>query len=84
MFQQVFNIFHFFISRNWPTLGGYSTKEEMCLAFITYYPKIDLGKSAPLPLEIKIILNPLLQSVATRWFPFKNSSATSVFMDSTG
>lgn len=31
-------------SRNWPTLGGYSTKEEMCLAFITYYPKIDLGE----------------------------------------
>jgi Copper type II ascorbate-dependent monooxygenase, C-terminal domain len=26
------------------TLGGYSTKEEMCLSFITYYPKIDLGE----------------------------------------
>lgn len=31
-------------SRNLATLGGYSTKEEMCLAFITYYPKIDLGE----------------------------------------
>lgn len=27
-----------------PTLGGYSLREEMCLSFITYYPKIELGK----------------------------------------
>lgn len=27
-----------------PTLGGYSLNEEMCLSFITYYPKTDLGK----------------------------------------
>jgi Copper type II ascorbate-dependent monooxygenase, C-terminal domain len=26
-----------------PTLGGYSLHEEMCLSFVTYYPKIDLG-----------------------------------------
>lgn len=25
------------------TFGGYSTKQEMCLSFITYYPKIDLA-----------------------------------------
>lgn len=31
------------LGRKIPTLGGYSTKEEMCLGFITYYPKIDLG-----------------------------------------
>ncbi|XP_017062155.1 MOXD1 homolog 1 [Drosophila ficusphila] len=29
--------------RKQPTFGGYSTKEEMCLIFITYYPKIDLS-----------------------------------------
>lgn len=25
------------------TFGGYSTKQEMCLSFITYYPKIELA-----------------------------------------
>lgn len=29
---------------NKPTLGGYSLHEEICLSFITYYPKIELGK----------------------------------------
>ncbi|KAH8260736.1 hypothetical protein KR038_008774 [Drosophila bunnanda] len=29
--------------RKRPTFGGYSTKEEMCLTFITYYPKIELS-----------------------------------------
>lgn len=27
------------------TLAGYSLDEEICLSFITYYPKTDLGKS---------------------------------------
>lgn len=27
-----------------PTLGGYSLHEEICLSFVTYYPKIELGK----------------------------------------
>jgi hypothetical protein len=27
-----------------PTLGGYSLQQEICLSFITYYPKIDVGK----------------------------------------
>ncbi|XP_059608084.1 MOXD1 homolog 1 [Phlebotomus argentipes] len=31
------------IGRKRPTLGGYSTKQEMCLSFITYYPRIDLA-----------------------------------------
>lgn len=31
------------IGRKRPTFGGYSTKQEMCLSFITYYPKIDLA-----------------------------------------
>uniref|UniRef100_B4MQU2 GK21375 n=2 Tax=Drosophila willistoni TaxID=7260 RepID=B4MQU2_DROWI len=31
------------LHRNRPTFGGYSTKQEMCLSFITYYPKIDLS-----------------------------------------
>uniref|UniRef100_A0A1I8PU30 DOMON domain-containing protein n=1 Tax=Stomoxys calcitrans TaxID=35570 RepID=A0A1I8PU30_STOCA len=30
-------------SRKRPTFGGYSTKQEMCLSFITYYPRIDLA-----------------------------------------
>ncbi|XP_037953331.1 MOXD1 homolog 1 [Teleopsis dalmanni] len=30
-------------NRKVPTFGGYSTKQEMCLSFITYYPKIDLA-----------------------------------------
>ncbi|XP_071439423.1 MOXD1 homolog 1-like [Hetaerina americana] len=31
------------INRTEPTFGGYSTKEEMCLAFITYYPRTSLA-----------------------------------------
>ncbi|XP_049547177.1 MOXD1 homolog 1 [Anopheles darlingi] len=31
------------VGRRRPTLGGYSTKQEMCLSFITYYPKIELA-----------------------------------------
>ncbi|CAD7088046.1 unnamed protein product [Hermetia illucens] len=30
-------------NRKWPTFGGYSTKQEMCLSFLTYYPRIDLA-----------------------------------------
>lgn len=30
------------LGRKRPTLGGYSTKQEMCLSFIFYYPKTDL------------------------------------------
>uniref|UniRef100_A0A6P4EPV5 MOXD1 homolog 1 n=1 Tax=Drosophila rhopaloa TaxID=1041015 RepID=A0A6P4EPV5_DRORH len=29
--------------RKRPTFGGYSMKDEMCLAFITYYPKVELS-----------------------------------------
>lgn len=31
------------LTRRRPTLGGYSTKQEMCLSFITYYPRIELA-----------------------------------------
>ncbi|XP_036334725.1 MOXD1 homolog 1-like [Rhagoletis pomonella] len=31
------------MNRKHPTFGGYSTKQEMCLSFITYYPRIDLA-----------------------------------------
>ncbi|RZC38667.1 MOXD1 -like 1 [Asbolus verrucosus] len=31
------------LTRNKPTLGGYSTKEEMCLAFILHYPRTELS-----------------------------------------
>uniref|UniRef100_A0A336L841 CSON004817 protein n=1 Tax=Culicoides sonorensis TaxID=179676 RepID=A0A336L841_CULSO len=31
------------LKRKRPTLGGYSTKQEVCLAFITYYPRINLA-----------------------------------------
>ncbi|KAG8329654.1 DBH-like monooxygenase protein 1 [Homalodisca vitripennis] len=30
-------------SRSAPTVGGYSTKQEMCLGFITYYPRSPLA-----------------------------------------
>ncbi|KAL9918508.1 MOXD1 homolog 1 [Glossina fuscipes fuscipes] len=30
-------------NRKRPTFGGYSTKQEMCLSFLTYYPRIDLA-----------------------------------------
>lgn len=69
----------------------------MCLSFITYYPKIDLGKLNSSTIEEKSWINFAfrelnktikshslsLQSVVTRWFQFKSSSATSVFMGST-
>ncbi|CAB3380899.1 Hypothetical predicted protein [Cloeon dipterum] len=31
------------INRTEPTFGGYSTKEEMCLAFVLYYPQTSLA-----------------------------------------
>lgn len=31
------------LDRDRPTLGGYSTTEEMCLAFILHYPRIELA-----------------------------------------
>lgn len=31
------------LNRNKPTLGGYSTKEEMCLAFVLHYPRTELA-----------------------------------------
>ncbi|XP_064213511.1 MOXD1 homolog 1 [Tribolium castaneum] len=31
------------LNRNKPTLGGYSTKEEMCLAFVLHYPRTQLA-----------------------------------------
>lgn len=31
------------VHRKRATFGGYSTKQEMCLSFITYYPKIELA-----------------------------------------
>nr|XP_036230713.1 MOXD1 homolog 1 [Bactrocera oleae] len=31
------------LNRKQPTFGGYSTKQEMCLSFITYYPRIELA-----------------------------------------
>ena len=31
------------VGRKWPTFGGYSTKQEMCLSVLTYYPKINLA-----------------------------------------
>lgn len=39
-----FYLFSFQTSnRKRPTFGGYSTKQEMCLSFLTYYPRIDLA-----------------------------------------
>ncbi|XP_022911259.2 MOXD1 homolog 1 [Onthophagus taurus] len=35
--------------RKSPTFGGYSTQEEMCLAFILYYPKTELAGCFSMP-----------------------------------
>ncbi|CAG9812511.1 unnamed protein product [Phaedon cochleariae] len=32
-----------------PTLGGYSTKDEMCLAFVLHYPRIELAGCYSIP-----------------------------------
>lgn len=36
-------------TRKKPTLGGYSTREEMCLAFILHYPKTKLAGCYSMP-----------------------------------
>lgn len=35
--------------RNRPTLGGYSTREEMCLAFVLHYPRTELAGCYSIP-----------------------------------
>nr|CAI5829273.1 unnamed protein product [Callosobruchus analis] len=35
--------------RSAPTVGGYSTKEEMCLAFILHYPRTELAGCYSMP-----------------------------------
>lgn len=37
------------IERDKPTLGGYSTKEEMCLAFVLHYPRTQLAGCYSIP-----------------------------------
>lgn len=37
------------IDRQKPTLGGYSTKEEMCMAFVIYYPRTELASCNSMP-----------------------------------
>ncbi|CAH1109625.1 unnamed protein product [Psylliodes chrysocephalus] len=37
------------LNRNKPTLGGYSTQEEMCLAFILHYPRTPLAGCYSMP-----------------------------------
>ncbi|KAL1464560.1 hypothetical protein WDU94_004193 [Cyamophila willieti] len=37
------------LNRPQPTMGGYSTKQEMCLSFITYYPKVELAGCYSMP-----------------------------------
>ncbi|KAL1497332.1 hypothetical protein ABEB36_008314 [Hypothenemus hampei] len=37
------------LERNKPTLGGYSTREEMCLSFVLYYPRTDLAGCYSIP-----------------------------------
>ncbi|XP_060522348.1 MOXD1 homolog 1 [Cylas formicarius] len=36
-------------TRNKPTLGGYSTREEMCLAFVLHYPRTELAGCYSIP-----------------------------------
>lgn len=35
--------------RSKPTLGGYSTREEMCLSFVLYYPRTELAGCYSIP-----------------------------------
>ncbi|XP_047468421.1 uncharacterized protein LOC125024667 [Penaeus chinensis] len=35
--------------RNVPTFGGFGTEEEMCLVFLTYYPRVDLAVCSSQP-----------------------------------
>ncbi|KAH1015716.1 hypothetical protein HUJ04_007058 [Dendroctonus ponderosae] len=37
------------LNRNKPTLGGYSTREEMCLSFVMYYPRTELSGCYSIP-----------------------------------
>lgn len=37
------------INRQKPTFGGYSTKQEMCLAFVLHYPKTELAGCYSMP-----------------------------------
>lgn len=37
------------IERDKPTLGGYSTKQEMCLAFVFHYPRTQLAGCYSIP-----------------------------------
>ncbi|KAK9887700.1 hypothetical protein WA026_000021 [Henosepilachna vigintioctopunctata] len=37
------------LGRQSPTLGGYSTKEEMCLAFVLHYPRTELAGCYSMP-----------------------------------
>ncbi|KAG0721914.1 MOXD1 1 [Chionoecetes opilio] len=45
-------------NRTMPTFGGFGTKEEMCLAFIGYYPRVNLFSCTSKP-QLKDILAPL-------------------------
>lgn len=35
--------------REKPTFGGYSTKDEMCMAFVVYYPRTELAACYSVP-----------------------------------
>lgn len=37
------------VNRDKPTLGGYSTSEEMCLAFVLHYPRTELAGCYSIP-----------------------------------
>ncbi|XP_018561824.1 MOXD1 homolog 1 [Anoplophora glabripennis] len=37
------------VNRSRPTLGGYSTREEMCLAFVLHYPRTQLAGCYSIP-----------------------------------
>ncbi|XP_050299023.1 MOXD1 homolog 1 [Anthonomus grandis grandis] len=37
------------LGRTRPTLGGYSTREEMCLSFVMYYPRTELAGCYSIP-----------------------------------
>ncbi|KAK4288778.1 hypothetical protein Pmani_038210, partial [Petrolisthes manimaculis] len=44
--------------RRTPTFGGFSTEDEMCLAFLTYYPRVELSGCYSTP-DLALILHTL-------------------------
>ncbi|CAG0885313.1 unnamed protein product [Darwinula stevensoni] len=60
------------------TLGGYSTREEMCLAFIYYYPRMDLSICYSLPSLSTVLQSLGIQELVPGSNPIKIKSPGSL------